>query len=203
MLVVLSAMLVAWLVADVPSFSPLLSLGALLVAAAVVLGRHRSIPPALAAPFGVLYVGVPFGLLANLRSTAGWKMTMLLLAVVIVSDSLQYYTGRLFGRRPLAPRVSPKKTVEGAVGGVVAATLFMMAAGPALLPATSPAMLAGVGPVLALLGISGDLFESQLKRIAGLKDSSHLIPGHGGVLDRVDALLFVTPAFFLAYRGAA
>ena len=203
MLVVLSAMLVAWLVADVPSFSPLLSLGALLVAAAVVLGRHRSIPRALAAPFGVLYVGVPFGLLANLRSTAGWKMTMLLLAVVIVSDSLQYYTGRLFGRRPLAPRVSPKKTVEGAVGGVVAATLFMMAAGPALLPATSPAMLAGVGPVLALLGISGDLFESQLKRIAGLKDSSHLIPGHGGVLDRVDALLFVTPAFFLAFRGVA
>jgi len=168
-----------------------------------VLGRHRSIPRALAAPFGVLYVGVPFGLLANLRSTAGWKMTMLLLAVVIVSDSLQYYTGRLFGRRPLAPRVSPKKTVEGAVGGVVAATLFMMAAGPALLPATSPAMLAGVGPVLALLGISGDLFESQLKRIAGLKDSSHLIPGHGGVLDRVDALLFVTPAFFLAFRGVA
>ena len=57
--------------------------------------------------------------------------------------------------------------------------------------------------VLALLGISGDLFESQLKRIAGLKDSSHLIPGHGGVLDRVDALLFVTPAFFLAFQGVA
>jgi len=203
MLVVLSAMLVAWLVADVPSYLPVLSLAALLLAAVIVLGRHRSIPPALAAPFGVLYVGVPFGLLSNLRSTAGWRITMLLVAVVVVSDSLQYYTGRLLGRRPLAPRVSPKKTIEGAIGGVVAATLFMLAAGPALLPATSPVMLAGMGLVLALLGISGDLFESQLKRLAGLKDSSHLIPGHGGVLDRVDALLFVTPAFFLAFQGVA
>jgi phosphatidate cytidylyltransferase len=202
-LVVLSAMLVAWLVADVPSYLPVLSMAALLLAAAIVLGRHRSIPPVLAAPFGVLYVGVPFGLLANLRSNAGWRITMLLVAVVIVSDSLQYYTGRLLGRRPLAPRVSPKKTIEGAIGGVVAAALFMLAAGPALLPATSPARLAGMGLVLALLGISGDLFESQLKRIAGLKDSSHLIPGHGGVLDRVDALLFVTPAFFLAFQGVA
>jgi phosphatidate cytidylyltransferase len=107
-LVVASAMLVAWLVADVPSYLPVLSMAALLLAAAIVLGRHRSIPPALAAPFGVLYIGVPFGLLANLRSTAGWRITMLLVAMVIVSDSLQYYTGRLLGRRPLAPRVSPK-----------------------------------------------------------------------------------------------
>jgi phosphatidate cytidylyltransferase len=200
-LVVLSAMAVAWLVADVPSYLPVLSLAALLLAAAVVLGRHRSIPPSLAAPFGAVYVGVPFGLLANLRGTAGWRITMLLVAVVIVSDSLQYYTGRLLGRRPLAPRVSPKKTIEGAVGGVAAAALFMLAAGPAFLPTMSAAMLAGMGVALSVLGICGDLFESQLKRIAGLKDSSHLIPGHGGVLDRVDALLFVTPAFFLAFRG--
>lgn len=203
MLVVLPAMLVAWLVADVPAFFPALSMAALLLAAAAVLGRHQAIPPAVASLFGVLYVGVPFGLLANLRGVSGWRITMLLVAVVIVSDSLQYYTGRLLGRRPLAPRVSPKKTIEGAVGGVVAATLFMLAAGPAFLPAVSTAMLAGMGLVLSLLGITGDLFESQLKRIAGLKDSSDLIPGHGGVLDRVDALLFVIPAFFLVFRGAA
>jgi phosphatidate cytidylyltransferase len=201
--VVLSAMAVTWLVADVPSFLPVLSMAALLLAAAIVLGRHRGIPSALAAPFGVVYVGVPFGLLANLRGVQGWRLTMLLVAVVIVSDSLQYYTGRLLGRRPLAPRISPKKTVEGAVGGVVAAMLFMLVAGPAFLPTVSAAILAGTGAVLAALGICGDLFESQLKRIAGLKDSSHLIPGHGGVLDRVDALLFVTPAFFLAFRGVA
>jgi phosphatidate cytidylyltransferase len=201
--VVFSAMALAWLVADVPSYFPVVSLAVLLLAAAVVLGRHRAIAPALAVPFGAVYVGVPFGLLANLRGAAGWKVTMLLLAVVIVSDSLQYYTGRLLGRRPLAPRVSPKKTIEGAIGGVVAAAMFMLLAGPALLPSRSALMLAATGVVLSILGICGELFESQLKRIAGLKDSSHLIPGHGGVLDRVDALLFVTPAFFLAFRSVA
>jgi len=201
LLIVLSAMAVAWLVADVPSYLPVLSLAALLLAAAVVLGRHRPLPPALAAPFAVVYLGVPFGLLANLRGIAGWKLPMLLIAIVVVSDSLQYYTGRLLGRRPLAPRVSPKKTIEGAVGGVVAAALFMLVAGPAFLPTVPAALLAGTGAVLSVLGICGDLFESQLKRVAGLKDSSHLIPGHGGVLDRVDALLFVTPAFFLAFQG--
>jgi phosphatidate cytidylyltransferase len=202
-LVAVPAMLTAWLVAEVPSFLPIVALAALLAAAAVVLGRHQTIPPMLASPFGVLYIGVPFGLLSNLRGASGWRLTMLLVAVVVVSDSLQYYTGRLLGRRPLAPRVSPKKTVEGAVGGVVAASFFMLTVGPMFLSATSPLLLAGLGVVLSLLGICGDLFESQLKRIAGLKDSSHLIPGHGGVLDRVDALLFVTPAFFLAIRGLA
>ncbi len=200
-LIVLSAMAVSWLVADVPSYLPVLSLAALLLAAAIVLGRHRAIPPAFAAPFAVVYLGVPFGLLANLRGVNGWKITMLLVAVVIVSDSLQYYTGRLLGRHPLAPRVSPKKTIEGAVGGVVAAALFMLLAGPSFLPTASAAALAVTGVALSMLGICGDLFESQLKRIAGLKDSSHLIPGHGGVLDRVDALLFVTPAFFLLFRA--
>jgi phosphatidate cytidylyltransferase len=119
----------------------------------------------------------------------------------VVSDSLQYYTGRLFGRTPLAPRVSPKKTVEGAAGGVAAAALFLGAAGPLILPGFPRIGLAGLGVAVSLLGICGDLFESQLKRSAGVKDSSQLIPGHGGVLDRVDALLFAIPAFYLYVRG--
>ena len=127
---------------------------------------------------------------------------MLLVATVVVSDSLQYYTGRLFGRRPLAPRVSPKKTIEGAIGGVVAAALFHRRGRPAdpARRSRAPAW-PGWGVAVALLGICGDLFESQLKRSAGMKDSSHLIPGHGGVLDRVDALLFAIPAFYLYVRG--
>ena len=83
----------------------------------------------------------------------------------------------------------------------MAAAIFLAAAGPMFLPGASRLALAGLGVVVALLGICGDLFESQLKRTAGLKDSSHLIPGHGGVLDRVDALLFAIPAFYLYMRG--
>ena len=112
-----------------------------------------------------------------------------------VSDSLQFYTGRLFGRQALAPAISPKKTIEGAIGGAIAGTLFMVVAGRVVLPDSTSPWLAALGFVVVLLGILGDLFESRLKRDANVKDSSSLIPGHGGVLDRIDALLFVTPAF--------
>jgi phosphatidate cytidylyltransferase len=123
---------------------------------------------------------------------------VLLIATVVVSDSMQFYTGRTFGRHPLAPAISPKKTVEGAIGGAVAGTLFMAFAGPLVFPEHPRVMLAVLGFVMVLLGILGDLFESRLKREANVKDSSSLIPGHGGVLDRIDALLFVTPAFVIA-----
>ena len=199
--VVVLAALSAWVFADGPVWAAGLALVALAAAAAAVLGQGRSIPASLAAVFGVVYLGIPLGLLTGLRETGGWRVAVLLVATVVVSDSLQYYTGRLFGRRPLAPRVSPKKTVEGAVGGVVAAALFLAAVGPLFLPGSSRASLAALGLAVALLGICGDLFESQLKRAAGIKDSSHLIPGHGGVLDRVDALLFAIPAFSLYVRG--
>ena len=123
--------------------------------------------------------------------------TLLLIATVVVSDSSQFYVGRMLGRRPLAPAISPKKTIEGALGGVVFAVVFLTIAGTQLLPHASPVALAAVGVAVVILGICGDLFESRLKRIAGVKDSSSLIPGHGGVLDRIDALLFATPALYL------
>jgi phosphatidate cytidylyltransferase len=141
-------------------------------------------------------------MLAAGQILAGWQATLLLLGTVVVSDSAQYYTGRAFGRRPLAPAISPKKTIEGALGGVVFGTLFMTLAGAAVLP-SGPAGRALLGAAIVVLGIIGDLFESRLKRAAGMKDSSHLIPGHGGVLDRIDALLFAIPAFyFMLLRGA-
>ena len=155
-------------------------------------------PVAVLGAFSVAYISVPLGLLAALHIARGWRATVLLIATVVVSDSLQFYTGRMFGRRPLAPSISPKKTVEGAIGGAIAGTLFMVVAGPFVLPATSPVMLGLLGFTMVLLGIAGDLFESRLKREANVKDSSSLIPGHGGVLDRIDALLFVIPAFALA-----
>ncbi len=143
------------------------------------------------------YIGMPLGMLAAVHAAGGRAATLLLIATVVVSDSAQYYSGRLFGRRPLAPAISPKKTVEGAVGGAVLATVFLALAGPRVLPAAGIMSMALVGLAIAVLGICGDLFESRLKRIAGVKDSAALIPGHGGLLDRIDALLFATPAFYL------
>jgi len=143
------------------------------------------------------YIGMPLGMLAAVQATGGRPATLLLIATVVVSDSAQYYSGRLFGRRPLAPTISPKKTIEGAIGGAALATLFFTLVGPRVLPAASIVSLAVVGLAIAALGICGDLFQSRLKRIAGVKDSAALIPGHGGLLDRIDALLFATPVFYL------
>jgi phosphatidate cytidylyltransferase len=147
-----------------------------------------------------VYLGVPLGMLAAVRELGGWRAAMLMLAMVVVSDTTQYYSGRAFGRRPLAPSISPKKTVEGAIGGLLAGIVLMATAGPVVFPASPPLGLALLGAAVVVLGICGDLFESRLKRAANMKDSSALIPGHGGVLDRVDALLFVAPAFYLFLR---
>ena len=168
-----------------------------------VLFLDRGIQQAGAAVVAPFYVGAPLGMLVVIREHGGWQAAMLVMAAVVVSDSAQYYTGRTLGRHPLAPSISPKKTVEGAAGGFVAGTLLMATLGRYVFPSTGPLVLAGVGAAMVGLGICGDLFESRLKRTAGVKDSAALIPGHGGVLDRLDALLFVVPAFYLFLRLAA
>lgn len=146
-----------------------------------------------------LYVGLPLGLLSWLRATSGPGVTIWLLAVIALSDSAQYFVGRAFGRRKLAPAVSPAKTVEGAAGGLVAVAAFgIFTAGSVL--GLSPASGAFLALLLGLAGILGDLFESMLKRSAGVKDSSALIPGHGGILDRIDSHLFSAPVFYLFAR---
>ena len=147
------------------------------------------------------YIGLPLGMLVSVQALNGPKATLLLIATVVLSDTAQYYSGRTFGRRPLAPTISPKKTIEGAVGGLVFGTLFMALVGPRVLPGLAPAPMAVLGLTIVVLGICGDLFESRLKRHANLKDSSSLIPGHGGVLDRIDALLFAVPAYYLYLRS--
>ena len=166
-----------------------------------VLFLGRTIHQAGVSVIAPAYIGVPMGMLVGIHAGAGWQATVLLLATVVVSDSGQYYSGRAFGRRPLAPTISPKKTVEGAVGGVVLGTAFMAIASSYVFPGSNRAAAALLGAAIVLLGICGDLFESRLKRTAGIKDSSSLIPGHGGVLDRIDALLFATPAFYLSLRA--
>ncbi len=162
-----------------------------------VLWRGLTVERAAAHFLAPWYIGMPLGMLAAVHAVGGRMAALLLIATVVVSDSSQYYVGRMFGRRPLAPTISPKKTIEGALGGVVCAVAFLIVAGRALFPDASLAPLALVGIAVVILGICGDLFESRLKRIAGVKDSSSLIPGHGGVLDRIDALLFATPPLYL------
>jgi len=161
-----------------------------------VLFAHRRVQDAATELVATVYIGIPLGMLVAGQILAGWKATLVLMGSVVVSDSAQYYTGRAFGRRPLAPTISPKKTIEGAVGGVVFGIVFMIVAGPYVFPLLGVPALAALGAIVVMLGILGDLFESALKRAAGVKDSSALIPGHGGVLDRIDALLFAIPAFY-------
>ena len=182
-------------------------LGLSLLAIAVwVLWRGRPGAEALhdtgAAVLAAVYIGLPLGAIVAILGLGGRLAVLLLIATVAVSDSAQYYSGRSFGKRPLAPRVSPKKTVEGALGGFVIAPLFLVAAAPYALRQPAPGWaLAALGVALVVAGICGDLFESLLKRAANLKDSGNLIPGHGGVLDRIDALLFCAPVFYFALRA--
>jgi phosphatidate cytidylyltransferase len=176
----------------------------LLVVAVAVLTSERTgtqlVNDAGLAMLAPVYVGMPLGSLVAVHATAGRETVLLLIAAVAISDTAQYYTGRAFGRTPLAPTLSPKKTREGAVGGFIAAPAFLAAAGSVWMPTVSSLWLAGLGVVLVAAGIAGDLFESMLKRAAQLKDSGTLIPGHGGVLDRIDALLFAAPIFLLFLR---
>lgn len=147
----------------------------------------------------IAYIGLPLGALAAVRVIGGREGVLLLMGVLVVSDSAQYYTGRAFGRRLLAPSISPKKTLEGAIGGMVFGTAAMAAGGRWVFGAEWW-LLALAGATIAALGIVGDLFESLLKRSAGVKDSSQLIPGHGGVLDRIDSWLFAAPVYYVFVR---
>jgi len=166
--------------------------------------RPATLTRAGLAVMGPLYVGLPLGAIASIRVLDGPGAVFWLLLVVAVSDSAQYYVGRLLGRRKLAPIVSPAKTVEGAIGGLVAATIAGAVAAPRL---AGPSLTVPAGALVALLvasfGIVGDLFESLLKRSAAVKDSSSLIPGHGGVLDRVDSYLFAAPCYYVVLRYLA
>jgi phosphatidate cytidylyltransferase len=180
---------------------------ALLVAAAAAVGRGRPDEDAVRLTavtlFPLLYIAVPLGLAAALHTDRGPLALLVPFLVVVASDSAQFYGGRTLGRRPLAPRISPKKTVEGAIAGVVVAAAITPWLGRFASPEAPLALLAVLGVLIAIIGIMGDLFESLLKRASGIKDSSSLIPGHGGILDRIDALLFVFPtyALFLRYTG--
>ena len=163
-------------------------------------GGRDALSLAAASVFPSLYIGLPIGAMVAIRESRGPEVLFLMMLTVFVSDSAQYYSGRAFGRRKLAERISPKKTIEGAIGGFVFGGVFLAIAGSWWLPAMPPLLRAVLGVTLVALGIAGDLFESMLKRSVGVKDSSALIPGHGGILDRIDALLFVAPVYYIVLQ---
>jgi phosphatidate cytidylyltransferase len=147
---------------------------------------------------GATYAGLLTGTIVGLRCTIpdpeGRYWVFFLLAVVMFGDAGAYYTGRAIGRRPLARTISPKKTVEGLAGGLISSVLVAALVGPRLLPGLDWIRASSLGLILAILGVFGDLFESLLKRSVGVKDASSLFPGHGGILDRLDSVLFAAPA---------
>jgi phosphatidate cytidylyltransferase len=176
----------------------------LLLIALNVLASSRVGAPLLAdtaaAMLAPVYIGVPLGCLVGVHGIVGREGVLLLIATVAVSDTAQYYTGRTLGRTPLAPLRSPKKTREGAIGGFVIAPLFLAVAGSYFLRDFPWYWHASLGLGIVVAGIIGDLFESMLKRAADMKDSGTMIPGHGGILDRIDALLFAAPVFYFFLR---
>jgi phosphatidate cytidylyltransferase len=164
-----------------------------------------TVPAAALTLLGATYLGALGGTLAGLRllepvTLAPWRI-VLLLAIIMVSDTAAFFVGSAIGRRKLAPGISPGKSVEGAAGGLVGGIAGALAVWAAGLPGV-PAWHAGVlGFVVAILGILGDLLESLLKRWAGVKDSGRLFPGHGGMLDRLDSLLFGAPILYYYFAS--
>lgn len=124
----------------------------------------------------------------------------LLLAVIISSDVFAYFTGHAIGRHKLAPQVSPGKTVEGAIGGLVGAALASALIATYLFKDQSLGLVVVIGVLVAIAGIVGDLLESLFKRYVGAKDSGTIFPGHGGALDRMDAFLLAAPLLYAFFR---
>ena len=143
----------------------------------------------------VLYCGFTLGFVVMLPR----ELVLLLVGIVSVGDSAAYYGGRIFGRHAIAPKISPKKTVEGAIVGLAGSMLAGGIAGVFFLgePWLSVTLISGAS---AVIGQIGDLAESAMKRSAGVKDSSSLLPGHGGILDRLDSVLFAAPVFYWLFN---
>ena len=168
---------------------------------------HQAMLPSLGnSLIGQLYIAVPLALTIRLTlvvdpfSSMTQYNGLLLLAIFIfiwVNDTGAYLVGSRWGKRRLAPSISPKKSVEGSLGGLLLVLLSAVVLRLLLFPELSWLSILLIAAVVAIFGTIGDLFESSLKRRAGVKDSGKLIPGHGGILDRIDSLLLAVPAVYL------
>ena len=133
----------------------------------------------------------------------GLEWVVFLLVVTFSTDTVAFFVGKAIGRRPLAPTISPGKTLEGAIGGFLAAVAAALVAAWALGIYVSVPVIVALGALMGVVGQAGDLFESKLKRLAGVKESGRLLPGHGGVLDRLDSIVFNLALVYYFVIGGA
>lgn len=173
----------------------------------VLLRGDVSVPDVCASVAGIAYIGLPFAHLVMLRFlsggvyvtpvetfTLGTAMVWVMFIGTWASDSFAYFAGRAFGSHKLAPAISPNKTIEGFLGGLAGTTAAVAGLGWLLqMPLTQ---MAGLGAAIAVLATLGDLVESIMKRYTGIKDSGAIIPGHGGIWDRFDSVLFTAPLVY-------
>ena len=171
---------------------------------AAVPGPRRGVSVRIAITMlGLVYVGLGVGHLELIRRLPeGQGYALMVVFGAWAGDTVAYFTGRYFGATPMAPRLSPKKTWEGFVGGFIGSVLMVVFIGLYYHPIGELHSLL-IGVTIGLLAPIGDLFESLLKRQAGLKDSSHVLPGHGGVLDRIDSLTSTLPLVALVWLATA
>jgi phosphatidate cytidylyltransferase len=185
--------------------APVIALGATAVItamASLAAGRKHpglAIRRTMATFGGCVWLGVLPGFQVALRYREDGVVWLVFLYVVISSgDIFALYGGRLTGHRPLAPSLSPKKTIEGTVFGLAASTIGALVVARYWLPEIDLLTAGVLGLALGIVGQAGDLFESSLKRMAETKDSSNILPGHGGILDRIDGVLFGGAALYIA-----
>lgn len=176
--------------------------------AEVVLGRHFNLQSIGITLFGFLYISVCWGLMMDLRSEGilifgnlftidlGWLIPVVMIAAIWINDTMAYLVGSVIGKTPFSS-ISPKKTWEGTIGGVILAIVTVTLLGYFAFGMKDYITLIVISATAAIAGTTGDLFESKLKRMAGVKDSGNIMPGHGGFLDRFDSLLFTTPLVWL------
>ncbi len=147
---------------------------------------------------GIIYIPVFLAFLVFIRNSSNGSLWIIWLWLIIgASDTGAYYCGTYFGKRPLAPKISPNKTIEGSAGGLAAAVIVGSIFGLIFIPALSFVMLFLFAFIASAAGQMGDLFESALKRAGCIKDSGLILPGHGGLLDRIDSLIFAAPIAFI------
>jgi len=197
----------AWIAATFAA----LAMGALAVEVFRAEDMQKSLASVSATVFGVVYIALLLGFLVSLRMTPddftapatpklAAKLMTMFFAMVMMTDTGAYYTGRSIGRHKLAPRVSPGKTIEGSIGGFISAALAGLASKYIFFPEIPALHALLLGAVVGVAGQIGDLAESLLKRGSQVKDSGNIFPGHGGMLDRVDSILFCAPLIYYYSR---
>jgi phosphatidate cytidylyltransferase len=197
----------AWRTADpfmLPSFMLAVAVAAVL-AAPLARGVSPATEPAANTLLAVLYIGwlLGYGIVLQHSVPHGDELVLFVVGVTWIGETMAYVVGSTLGRHKLAPVISPRKTVEGAVAQVIASVATGLVLGAWLLPGCGTGAALAGGALLGITGQVGDLTESVIKRSVGTKDTGGIIPGHGGVLDRIDSLLFNLPAFYYFSRMVA